>query len=35
LRAKMSQAAMAHARKFDWNAVVKRWERLFERAVNS
>ena len=35
LRAKMSQAAMAHARKFDWNAVVKQWERLFERVVNS
>jgi glycosyltransferase involved in cell wall biosynthesis len=35
LRAKMSRAAMAHARKFDWNAVVKQWESLFERVVIS
>jgi glycosyltransferase involved in cell wall biosynthesis len=33
LRQKMGKAAVAHVRQFDWNAIVKMWERAFEAAV--
>jgi hypothetical protein len=29
----MSQAAVRHAARFDWDAVTREWEQIFERAV--
>jgi glycosyltransferase involved in cell wall biosynthesis len=33
LRRSMSQAAVRHAAKFDWDDVTRKWEQLFEEAV--
>jgi glycosyltransferase involved in cell wall biosynthesis len=33
LRRSMGEAAIAHARKFDWDEIVKRWEEEFHRVV--
>jgi glycosyltransferase involved in cell wall biosynthesis len=35
LRMKMGAAAAEHAKKFDWDIIVKQWERVFEEAVTS
>jgi glycosyltransferase involved in cell wall biosynthesis len=34
LRARMSKAAVTHAKKFDWDDIAKKWESVFERVVN-
>jgi glycosyltransferase involved in cell wall biosynthesis len=33
LRRKMGEAAVVHARKFDWDAIAQRWQEAFERTV--
>lgn len=33
LRRSMSEAAVRHAARFDWDAVAREWEQVFERAV--
>jgi glycosyltransferase involved in cell wall biosynthesis len=33
LRESMGEAAVAHARQFDWESATKRWESVFERVV--
>lgn len=33
LRGKMRQAAIEHAKKFDWDQITEQWQRIFESAV--